>query len=331
MVSERKKKSENTKAVNVSRSDMMVLFIAIAVIVGFVFFGALLLEGANSNMKFHPRISNFGDGWTFFAEGERKVKDLPIEVSSDENGEVVMRKVLPQGIPKYYVVVCRNYHQNLEVRIDGELRYKYPYEERNPFVNIITDDWHMIELNPTDSRKIMEIKFIKNGRTELNAEISEILYGEDNYLLQYLRREYIWLFSIGVGIIVAGIVLIIIGWVYRKYTKHSAQGAMGSVLLCFGIWLADRAKMPIFSINMDVKFLMAYVALLQVPMFIFVYCTVRFDGKWSRYSLWGAWISLGVSLSILLTSIMGGYSLETMTTVSYVASLIAMIYTAVQL
>ena len=141
------------------RRDRGLVFVCAFIVVALIFVAFLLLDGANTNMKFRDRHRKYGDGWELISDGEKTIIDLPYVVSTDSNGEVIIRKTLPENIPKNYAMITRNYHQILEIRINGVLRYRYPDVTRPSYINIITDDWHMINLTTLDSRKIIDFKF----------------------------------------------------------------------------------------------------------------------------------------------------------------------------
>ena len=310
--------------------DISLTILVIVIILGVLIFSLYYLDDDNTNTKFRKRYSSYNDGWTLVLGGERSMVDLPAKVHSGDDGTIVIKKVLPDTIPRYSAVGVRNFHHEMEVKLNGEVVYTYPSDENKAFNSILSDEWSIINLSSDSSRATMEIVFKNNSILPFDGYIGEVYFGDDNSIIQHLRDTSFWGFISGLILIIIGAILVIISWVYRKPTNQSPNTAMGFAFLCFGFWLSNRSKMPFFSTNNNAIFLFAMITMLLVAPFIFLYSYYR-SAIYKIISIMGFRITLALAVFFVVTCFFIPYNVEVVAMVSYILILVAFLYNGVLL
>ena len=311
--------------------DIVVLIAAIALIVTIVLAGFVYIGGGDTNTNIDSRSAGYNDGWTLVLDGESSLVDLPVKAKSDGNGAILLKKGLPSELKSNSAIMLRTYHQNLEVRVNGKMRFRYPSERRNVNFNIITDDWVLVPLGPEDARQTLEVKYTHNRWSYFNGTISDIYIGEDESVLRYIRVVTGFDYALGLILITLGCVLMVMGWLYRSFSNYKARACIGMIFFSFGIWLTNRAKMPLIHLNADLKFLIAFIFITLVTPFIFLYCYFRFPNKWQIYSLLGFRLGLVAAGVMILLLVFAGTSVELAVRVVYIIAILAVVYLAVLL
>ena len=107
----------------IKRRDIIIAIVGIIAFLSFIFFALYYLDEDDTNSDYRVRHRTYNDGWLFIIDGERSNHDLPVKISSGEDDKILMKKVLPASVGKNDVIAMRNYHQVMEVKIDGETVY----------------------------------------------------------------------------------------------------------------------------------------------------------------------------------------------------------------
>lgn len=299
-------------------SIVVFLVITSVIIASFVVFG-----NGNSNTDFRRRYRDYNDGWTLIVNGERSQVDLPVYVELKEGDQVVLKKNLPASILKYSALATRNYHMKMDVMIDNERVYSYPqhWDER---VSIISDAWSVINLKPEQYRKTIEIRFTDVGFPHFSGYLEAIYFGDDNSIIQHIRESGFFGFITGVIVMIVGGVIVLISWVYRKFSNQQPNTPMGLALFFFGAWMANRSKMPFFAESNGRVFFLALIALLLAGPCIFLYSYYR-NNEGKLVSLWGFRIGMGFALLFLSTTFIIKYNVQWIAGVAYFICLVAIL------
>ena len=321
------KQITDLKKEKTGKRELLIMAISLAAFLAVFLLSLRYLDTGDTNNTYRERSSDYNDGWTVIVDGERAIVDLPAPVESGEDGTITLKKILPANIPTYSAIATRNYHMLMEVRIDGELIYQYPDETWDGVITILSDEWCIINLTPKHARGNLEIKFTNITNTKFSGHIMDIFYGNDNSIIQHIRDITAWQFASGIMVIILGMILLIISWIYRKFTNQTPNSAMGLVFFCMGIWMTNRAKMPFFETNNNAAFIFAMFAMLMVPPFIFLYAYFRNRGN-RKVALRGFQISIAFAAFILLTVFFIDYNVEIIMMICYIMSLISVLTTA---
>lgn len=309
------------------KKEILILIVTLAAVLAVFLLSIRYLDSGDTNNAYRKRSSNYSHGWTILIDGERMIKDLPAHVVSGKDGTITLKKKLPAAIPSHSAIATRNYHQIMEVKIDGELVFRYPDDSWDGLTSLLSDEWCIIDLSPKNSRSVLEIKYINITNMDFDGNIMAIYYGNDNSVIQYIRSMTAWQFASGLMVIVLGVILLVISWIYRKFTNQTSNTAMGLVFFCMGLWMTNRSKMPFLETNNNAAFIFSMFAMLMVPPFIFLYCYFRNKGN-RKIALRGFQICTAYAGFILLTVFFINYNVEMIMMICYIMALLAVLTTA---
>ena len=115
----------------VQTKDIIVVVIVVTVTLALVISSYMYIGGADTNTTFNMRYSDYNEGWDLVLDGESTPVDLPAHVRADKDGQVILRRTLPETLEPYSAIIFRTYHQKTEVRIGDQQRFRYPSKDRN--------------------------------------------------------------------------------------------------------------------------------------------------------------------------------------------------------
>lgn len=290
----------------------------------------VMLKSDDTNARYRDRFLKYDDDWTIITPTGEVHSPLPVSISTKHNEKVVFTKTLPDTIAVDTGLMTRNYHQILEVRVDGEVIAQYPNKDWNRLGNIISDEWILVDLLPEHAGKKIEISYMNSSAFIFSAHLGDFYYGEANSLVAHIKSITSLGFGMGVNMCVIGIVLLIISFIYRKHTAQAQNSAMGSALLFFGMWLTNRAKMPHLTTDTSVTYYISLMSLLLVAPCIFLYSHYRSD-DYKRISLYGAFACAAADILVLISCIFIPYNVEILAMISYFMSCVALVWNGILL
>ena len=308
---------------------MGIVLTMILVIAGIVVFSIISFGGGDSNTDFNKRYTEYNDGWIMTIDGESQEVTFPVKARTGSDGLILLSKVLPDNIPEYSAIAMRNYHQVMEVTVEGNLIYTYPTDASGNFT-ILSDAWSIIKLEPEYASKTIEIKLRNITGMPFDGYISNTYYGDDNSILQFLRSDARLPFTTGAIMMILGAFLVIVSFLYRKTIPQTHNIPMGMAIIFFGVWLANRSKIPYFSSSNGRIFFMSIMALLLIPPFLFLFGYFKKESH-RNISLAGFTISLAYALFILISSSFVNYNAEVICMVAYGLCFLAMLHDAIML
>ena len=303
--------------------EFMIITAIVALVVVVLMYLFRNVGSGNTNTDFSQRFQKYNDGWTLIIDDKKEIVDLPEHVKTGEDNVITLKKQLPASIAKYSVIATRNYHQKMDVFIDGRLVYSYPEDYKEGF-SLLSDTWCIIPLQPTDYRSTLEIRLTNVTLRPLNNYIYDIYLGDDNSIIEHLKSSVFWPFISGVVMICFGFFLLGISFIYRKFTNQKPNTPMGLLLLCIGVWLCNRTRIPYFSSSNGRIFVLSLVALMFTAPFFFLYINRR-NQEEKKLSIWCFRINLALVLLILITSPFIRYNPETLAMISYATIFLAII------
>ena len=295
--------------------------------------GYFLISGNKTNIEYKDHYTSFDDGWTLTVSGSTTQNvELPVKITIKRPDAAVFTKTLPSEIPEDTALISRNFHQWLQVRIDGELIFSYPNEDWSGFCNLISDEWCLIDLKPEYAGKTIELKLINTSEPlfRFSGYVGEFYYGTDDSLVHFVRDQGFW--GLILGIITSGIgaLLIIVSFIYRGHTKQSTNTAMGMAFLCFGVWIINRVKMCLFPNHSIYVYWISLMCLMFVAPFVFLYSYYR-NNTFKRIALFSFRACLVADLFLVISSFFIDYSVEFITPFAYILSVLAMLLTSYSL
>ena len=309
-----------------SRRDMITLVLFVVMIAILVLYAFYYLEGSNTNLKFKDKFTYYNDNWTINYGDQRYVTDLPAYVSAEGHEEIVLTKVLPAGIYRGNGFALRNYHLAVEVRVDGMLVFSYPKDWENSNINLISDEWLMVDLLPQYARKRVEIKYTSTTNTGFDGYIKDIYYGNSESLVHVIRRKTLVHFISGLIMMIEGAIFMMLGWLYRFYPRQKENACFGMTMFSLGAWFTDRSKFPMLTEISDLKFVVSFALLLMVAPFTFLYCYYKFENTLKKHSRLGFQVTMGFAMIIIAVGLFGELSMEAVSTIIYLEVFVAGCY-----
>jgi len=314
------------------RTSIAISIAAICIVVSmaavFMFFRPF--GTGNTNTQYRERFNDYNDGWTLIIDGQRETVDLPTKVHSGEDNLIILRKTLPNTIASYSAIATRNYHQIMTVKVGDEELFTYPGQDTRGAWSLISDEWSVINLEKRHAGQILEITLRDVGIPRFAGTISDIYFGDDNSLIDHIKSMTIWDFTAGAILILFGFIIFGISLIYRKFTNQAPNTPMGGVLLFFGIWLCNRAKMPLAGTNNDRFFYISVLAMLFVGPLIFLYSHYRND-FWKKESLIEFRVSGSIALILAVTMLFIPYNIQYVMALAYFLCLSAIVLQAIAL
>lgn len=317
-----------------TRKETSVTLIAFVVTILIVFIAAtfVLLNKANTNAAYRERFRGINTGWTLVSpDGEStEISTLPVKITNGPSEISVLKRVLPLTIKEYDAIAIRNYHQLLHVRIGQDILFAYPNLGWNGVGNIISDEWLIINLDSSYAGETIELHFTNSSIFKTTFEAGNFYYGTDNDLIQHIRSITFMPFMIALVVCIIGAFLLIISWIYRGPTNQNPNNAMGAALLCFGIWMLNRSKMPLFPVVSSALYFFSLIALMGVAPFIFLYAYYR-NPEHRNITYRGYQISIVMIVFLILSCIVIRYNANIMPMLSYAMSCVAIVINGVLL
>ena len=301
------------------------LFILLAII------GYFVINGDDTNLTYKDHHIAYNDGWDLTIHGSTEENvTLPVYVKTSKHESAVLSRELPDVIPDDSAITTRNYHQILEVRVDGELIFSLPNENWNHASNIISDEWCLIEIKPEYAGKTLEMSYTNTTVFPFTAYIGDYYFGDDNSIVHHIRDKGFPGTIIGIIMISIGLLLFMISIFYRKHTNQSTNTAMGLAFMCFGFWMANRSKMGLFSAYSFYVYQLALMALLLVAPLVFLYSFFR-NHAFKRTAFGGFIICALCDIFLVSSSFFINYDIEIICMFSYGLTALALTLNAYSL
>ena len=300
------------------------VWFSILLAIGLLVATFFVFNGSNTEMEYTDYHTEFNEGWTLEVNGktEKDVK-LPVHVVTGKNEAALLSCTLPDEIEENAAIISRNYHQIMEVRIDGNLVFSYPNPDWNGYGNVISDEWSLIKLKPEDAGKTIEFSYINTTVFKFKAYIGNFYYGKDNSLVQFVRSEGFVEYIMAIIVIVIACLLLMVSFIYRKHTNQAQNTAMGVALFCFGFWFANRARMGLFPEHSLFVYYAATVALVLIAPFVFLYSYYR-NSAFRKIALYGFYLCILADIFLMVSSTFIKYNIEIIAMFAYGLSVLGL-------
>lgn len=316
---------------DIPKRRIIYVWAIIIILVLFYLSGYFYINGGKTNLEYTDHHIPLNDGWSVTVNGATTENaTLPFDVATKQHETVVLTRTLPENIPNDSGIVMRNYHQLLDVKIDGKDVYSYPNKDWLGVANIISDEWCLVPLGPNDSGKTIEVSLTNSAIFKFTAVVGDFYYGSDNSLVQYIRGIGFPKVIMGIIITIIAGLLLIVSYIYRNHTNQSQNTAMGVSLMGFGIWLINRAKMCIFPVHSIYAYWGSLMMLLLVAPFAFLYSYFR-NSEFKKTALWGFRICITADLVLVVSSIFIKYDVEVIVMFAYGLTVLALALNAYSL
>lgn len=234
--------------------------------------------------SFFERLSHgtvrLDDDWYLEDGTEADIGHLNKNAGAGENKQFSVFHTLPEELDANVSLIFRSKNAPFKLYIDGELRYE-PYVRENPvYTKSYGSGWHIIELSPEDSGKILELKTTTVYKKERSSYDSFKIDSGATLTLSILN-ERIAAIVTSLLLIFTGVVLVIADIpINRIQNKNHELLFLGMFALSIALWcLAETNVIQLFSSNFPAVQIISYLSLMLIPIPGMLYLNEVFKPK----------------------------------------------------
>lgn len=240
--------------------------------------------GALRDSSFFKRLShgviNLDDGWYLEDGGEADIKHLNENAGAGKNKQFSVFHTLPEELDSNLSLIFRSKNAPFKLYIDGELRYE-PYVRENPiYTKSYGSGWHIIELSPADSGKILELRTTTVYEKERSSYDSFKIDSGASLILSILNDRIAAVVT-SILLIFTGILLVIADIpINRLQKKNHELLFLGMFALSIAFWcLAETNIIQLFISNFPAVQIVSYLSLMLIPIPGMLYLNEVFKPK----------------------------------------------------
>lgn len=236
---------------------------------------------------------SFDEGWVLSEDGVTPIT-VPGRIPEGVT-EARIQNTLPEDITDRTTVMVKGQHQNIVVRIDGEVVGVLENQETRLFSSHMFSAYLMIPLTQEDAGKIIEIQYYA-PEPETEGKVNDIQIGSEKGLLLWLLDSYaidvifaILLFNTGVVIMTFGL---IIRFRFRE-NPNTDITYLGVTAICTAIWIIGESRMrQVYYGQLSVGELILWSALFLAPIPMLFYVNSLQNQRHSKLYMVGSGVAV---------------------------------------
>ena len=216
---------------------------------------------------------DFNEGWLLNGDTNRPVI-VPGRLSGTDT-QVRIQNVLPEDITDRTTIMVKGQHQNVTVRIDGEVRGELDNQETRLFGFHMFSGYLMIPLSNTDAGKCIEIQY-SAPEPDTAGRLNDVRIGTEKGILFWMLDSYgsdlifaILLFYTGIILILFGVMLHL-GFHGNPKTDITY---LGMAAVCTAVWILGESRLRQFyygSLSVGELMLWSALFLIPIPMLFYI-------------------------------------------------------------
>ncbi|MBE5852415.1 MAG: response regulator [Lachnospiraceae bacterium] len=225
----------------------------------------------------------FQSNWTQVKEnGEQLPVDVPSKIPAEPGEIVTLSTTLPETISDGTYLCFYTIWQDVDVYIDGVLRYHYNTENSRPMGNGSITRYLFVELQSADAGKELSYQFSSNVRYA--GTMSQVLIG-DRYSIWYHLFEGSTIKTVVSGFLFmlslfCVFICLILKYIYKKQLSlHSLSLA---IMLCSFWMLTELEIRQLILPNLSAFSAYAYWSLMLVPFPMLIYLDEIQNGRYRK-------------------------------------------------
>ena len=197
---------------------------------------------------------------------------LPAKLDAAKGETVVIEATLPQIIKDNANISIASVRQNIDIFIDGELRYHFDTKDSRLFGKYNAFAYIFMTVNKTDAGKILRIE--STSESKYAGWLSEVYFGEKMDIWKVYVRQYGPRVVIAIFLLVFAVIIITFSLAIRfSFKKSIALEYLGWCALLIASWMICESRLrqlyfPNFSVASDVAFFSG--SLLPFPLLNYV-------------------------------------------------------------
>lgn len=231
--------------------------VLIGVLCGFL---AVVLAFTILYVRIAPEENQIGDkekctylqNWSVVSQGERvDTVTLPISIPTDEDGYVVIERMLPDVLDETDSVLIYGHRTSIEVYVEDEKRAVLDTFGTRLFGETTPEAMLVVDLDEADSGKSLVIRYHGNG-DEDELTIRSVIYGTRENIYGYLNHKYVPSLIFVFMIAAVGIVLVVAGIFFTKFRDWNSNfGYLGiSAILTAVMQISGNEVRQLFFSNL---------------------------------------------------------------------------------
>ena len=248
---------------------LMLICGAIAVYIVFAALGFGRLEEETTVLR---------EGWT--------VVDLnaqPVDMEMRDAGEpTVMAIELGEEFDSTRTICFYSVFQNVEVRLDGEVIYRFDKPRGERFMRAAPSFWNVVAVPANSVGKMLEIELVTPYQQYANV-LPEVRSGSEQQIERYVSLQTLPRFVIALAILFVGLIFAIVAIVMRYYVVGSTGlYSLSLFIVVLAIFLAAQQTTILLEVNDGISYiLLQNLAFMLCPVMYARYL-VRVNDGWQK-------------------------------------------------
>lgn len=288
---------------NKFRKPLLVVRILFWVVI--LFWGVIcILTALNSQEDYRFTDYNcrsFNQGWVLSEDGT-----TPVPVPGRLEGEattVRIQNTIPEEIDNRTTIMVKGLHQDVIVRIDGEMAGELNDAETRSYGQHTPSAYIRIPLEAEDAGKTIEIQY-SAPEPETAGQINDIRIGSDIGIMFWLLDSYASDMLFAVLLLYTGIVIAIFGIVIRFVFGENPNiniTYLGIMAICSAIWMICESRLKQFYYgNLAVGEMILWEALFLAPIPLMIYVNRLQERRYCKLYFFGTAMALAVNITMLV-------------------------------
>ncbi len=138
---------------------------------------------------FQKREIEYYQGWKYVKQEALEEITIPTQVEAKRGESVYLQNVLPSKIPEGYKLYICGTHQDMVVRIDGEIVASYDGRVTRLFGTSAPSYYLTVDLQQDDASKKIEVEYY-TMISRKSGSIGDIVYGSETGFIYYIIKRY---------------------------------------------------------------------------------------------------------------------------------------------
>lgn len=276
-------------------------------------------------LKIGENIRTYNTGWQWVKEeGDRKEVILPASLKVSSGSALVLENQVPEDFPVNGGIVFRSRQQEAEVYVDGELIYSYPSQEL--LGGAIPSHWNFVKLPRNCQGEEIVIK-VTSPYKGFSGGMETVYYGNFSGLYLYILGRQLPVFTLSLFVGIAGIAVMLLALIFRKYHLHTYQEMQGMTMVCISMWLCGESRMPGLFLGIETPYYATIIALLLLPIFLYAYLHARWKEQQAQLTKALFYLSIVTAGVILALRVSGTWEFIEMLAPMHILVATALAYT----
>lgn len=254
----------------------LLFFLSLIMAAGIFFYSRGAFRTDSIKISGERKIKSLSEGWYYVKDGKKtKIKRIPQKIKDNSRQSLTIYLDLSKQAPEDPVLCMENFHQMVEVYVEGQKVYSYGSRNKGPAGWILGNIWNVADLPENVQGKTIAVR-ITAPNTPGTWKIPEIQYGNRSQVTQMIRDDC---FEIGVFAVLSGVLGLCFLLVYcllrYKRLDFNRKDFMyfGIFILISTLWIITDSKIPQFiTTQLAPVYILSFLlfTLLPVPYLFFL-------------------------------------------------------------